>query len=95
MTDLKTLDKELLSVGRLIGLITNDNGRTGVNIGCFANPTAELGNTHKRLDALVELLGLVLEQPIENPPQVFPKAQWHPVSDPLNRKKTPVIVPER
>jgi hypothetical protein len=88
VTDLKTLGNELLSVGRLIGLITKDDGRTGVNTGWFANPTAELGNAHKRLDALVELLGLVLQQTIANPPQVFPKAQWHPIPDPLNRKET-------
>ena len=88
MTDLKTLGKELLSVGQLIGLITKDDGRTGLNTGWFSNPAAELGNTDKRLDALVELLGLVLDQTVKNPPQVFPKAQWRPIPDPLNRKET-------
>jgi hypothetical protein len=86
MADLKTLGKELLATAKFMGLVTRDSG---VNTGWFSNPPSQLADAGKRMDALVELLGLVLKSKIENPPAVFPHAQWHTLFNPVDLKETP------
>src|SRR5579871_151775 len=88
MMALENLGEQLRCVGRFMGLLTPDG--SGVNTEWFARPVEEMSASDRRLEALVDLLALALPQIAENPPQVFPNAQWHPIPNPEDGRITPL-----
>jgi len=76
------LDTDVLAIGELMGLLTESGDAVSINTGWFGGPIAHLEAIDTRLDRLVAILSSFLGPGVQNPPDVFPGAQWYPLPNP-------------
>ncbi len=92
MNDASGLQSEVISLGRLVGLLAQATDAVTVNTGWFSDPVGSLKQIGTRLDSLASLLEEILGPGSADAPTVFADARWYPLPDPTSGLVTPFCV---
>lgn len=76
------LPSEVVSLGLLIGLLSENDSTITVNTDWFSNPITQLEDSETRLNNLVALVSSILAPAVDNPPPVFTDAEWYAIPNP-------------
>lgn len=96
MISQEDLGPEVVSLGVLLGLLTESGDNVVVNQDWFKNPLAagspSLDNIGRRLNQLVAFIEASLGQGVKNPPPVFAGAQWYAIPNPGTGAASPFYI---
>jgi hypothetical protein len=96
MISQKELGPEVVSLGALLGLLTESGDNVNVNENWFKHPLAtdapSLDNIGQRLNQLVAFIEASLGQGAKNPPPVFTGAQWYAIPNPATGASSPFYI---
>src|SRR3989440_6657235 len=96
MISQQDLGPEVVSLGVLLGLLTESGDNVTVNQDWFKNPLApnspSLDNAGQRLNQLVAFIEASLGQGAKNPPPVFTGAQWYAIPNPGTGASSPFYI---
>lgn len=96
MISQEDLGPEVVSLGVLLGLLTESGDNVTVNQDWFKNPLApdspSLDNAGRRLNQLVAFIEASLGHGVKNPPPVFTGAQWYAIPNPATGASSPFYI---
>lgn len=92
MPDIQDLSKELISIGRLMGILQGDQASPSFEQKWFGSPLFYLETAGHRLDCVVDLLTDILPTAVADAPDVFPGAGWFPLPNPKSGTNTPFYI---